>query len=158
MKHIFSGAIDGKHIVIQAPINSGSSFFNYKGTHSIVLLAVCDAHYRLVFGHITVHNHLIHRFILVDLGDAGRHSDGGILSNSEFGRALENDSLSLPEPCPPPGSMHNLPFVLLGDEAFPLKMNMMRPYPGRNLGGNFDTHMYMLAVIFVLFIRKRISF
>ena len=64
------GAVDGKHIKIQAPPNSGSCFYNYKGYFSIILLAICNANYK---------------FILVDIGDNGRHSDGGVFAHSEIG-------------------------------------------------------------------------
>ena len=39
------GAIDGKHVVIQAPAKSGSVFFNYKKQSSIVLLGICEIDY-----------------------------------------------------------------------------------------------------------------
>ena len=51
------GAIYGKHVVMQAPARSGSSFFNYKKTHSIVLMAICNARYQ---------------FTVVDFGDSAR--------------------------------------------------------------------------------------
>ena len=101
------GAIDGKHIVLQAPRNAGSDFYNYKGSHSIVLMAVCDAQYRydlfLKPKHCLYDFSVLKSFILVDVGDAGRHSDGGVLSHSTFGHALEQNMLHFPKPCGLPG-------------------------------------------------------
>lgn len=39
------GARDEKHISVQCPAKSDSQFYNYKGNYSIILMAVCDAHY-----------------------------------------------------------------------------------------------------------------
>ena len=35
----------------------------------------------------------------MDIGDAGRHSDGGVLVNSTFGQALEAKELCIPTDC-----------------------------------------------------------
>ena len=71
------------------------------------------------------------RFILIDLGAVGRHSDGGIFSNSAFGQSLEDGTLVLPNPAPLPNATQQAaPYVIVGDEAFPLRNYLMRPYPG----------------------------
>ena len=98
------GAVDGKHVVIQATALSGSEFFNCKGQFSIVLLAVCDANYRI---------------ILLDISDSGRHSDGGVLANSEFGKALLENQLPLPPPDIISDSGPILPYCFGGTRRFP---------------------------------------
>lgn len=109
------GALDGKHVVIEAPPNSGSLYFNYKKTFSIVLLALVDAQYK---------------FVAVDIGAYGKNSDGGILSNSYLGKALEKNKLNIPNEQYLPSTNEKLPLVVIGDEAFPLKKYLLRPYPG----------------------------
>ncbi|KAL2085756.1 hypothetical protein ACEWY4_019076 [Coilia grayii] len=126
------GSVDGKHVVLQAPANSGSQFFNYKGTFSIVLLAVVDAQYL---------------FRVVDVGGYGRTSDGGILWNSVFGEGLRDGTLDLPQDAVIPGSepRGRMPFVFVGDEAFPLRRDLMRPYPGPHGPGEKRAFNYRLS-------------
>ena len=73
------GALDGKHIVMQAVSGAGSQFYNYKGTQSIALMAMVDANYR---------------FTYIDIGCNGRVSDeggGGVLRDSTLGTTLFGD-------------------------------------------------------------------
>jgi len=47
---------------------------------------------------------------------------------------LYGKKLNLPEPNPLPNTNNNpQPYVFIGDEAFALHTNLLRPYPGRNL-------------------------
>lgn len=99
------GAVDGKHVIIKAPPISGSYYYNYKHSNSIVLMAVVDDNYC---------------FSYIDIGCNGRVSDGGVFRNCSLSAALENNLLP---------DKH----VIVGDNAFPLKPYLMKPYPGNNL-------------------------
>ena len=110
------GAIDGKHVMIKAPPNSSSLFHNYKGFFSIVLMALVDADYR---------------FIYVDVGDFGSNGDSGIFRNCPLGKNFKDGNLDVPAPKRIPGWPQGgaLPHCIVGDEAFPLRMDLMRPFP-----------------------------
>lgn len=112
------GALDGKHITFAALKSNGSMYYNYKGSHSIVLLALVDAKYN---------------FIYIDVGVNGRVSDGGVFRNSSLAKAVAINSIGIPENKALPGRIKPVPFVILADAAFPLSEHILKPYPFKNM-------------------------
>lgn len=113
------GAMDGKHIRMIKPNNSGSLFFNYKEFFSIVLFAVVDADYK---------------FIYIDVGAYGKECDSTIFQNSSLFEHLEQNQIQLPHPEPISSTRSvDMPYVFVADEAFGLSSYIMRPYSGKNL-------------------------
>ena len=126
------GCLDGKHVRISRPRRSGSLYYNYKGYFSIVLLAICNAEYE---------------FLYVDIGAEGKASDGGTWRQSTFNQYLEDlaNPLNIPTPDVVPGINRILPYYLVGDEAFRLSPNVMKPFPGASQNRKEEIYNYRLC-------------
>ena len=116
--HHACGAIDGKHIAIKKPPLSGSEFFNYKGFCSIVLLGLVDAEYK---------------FLWASIGSNGSASDAGIFNDCSLRVALEDNTICFPPAEPLPHDDEAIPYLILGDDAFPLRTWLMKPYAMRGM-------------------------
>ncbi|XP_021709737.1 putative nuclease HARBI1 [Aedes aegypti] len=122
------GAIDGKHVAVKAPYNSGSMFYNYKGFFSLVILAICDASYKFTF---------------LDIGAYGSESDCSVFSESNFGKDVLNDRLCFPKDATLNGV--KLPFFFVADDAFPLCKRIMKPYSSRGFTDEEKIFNYRLS-------------
>ncbi|CAN8032339.1 unnamed protein product, partial [Ixodes persulcatus] len=111
-------AIDGKHVQIVKPARSGSLYYNYKKTFSLVLFALTDARYN---------------FIYVDASSYGSASDGGVWARTPLGKQVARGSAHLPRTVALPNSPLQLPAVIVGDDAFPLAEHLMKPHSKSNL-------------------------
>jgi hypothetical protein len=112
------GALDGKHVAIRCPRNGGSLYYNYKGFHSIVLMALVDSNYR---------------FIWVNIGAHGSASDAQIFNASDLSDLLFDDDLGFPDPDPLVGDDEPISYFLIADDAFALKLVMMKPFSIRRM-------------------------
>ena len=128
--HHTLGAIDGKHVGIQPPGNCGSLYYNYKGYHSIVLLALVD------------HNG---KFMYIDVGANGSCSDAGIFQVTHLRHALETGAAGLPAAEPLPEDDVPVPYFIVGDNAFPMREWLQKPFPHRRLNNAQRNFNYRLS-------------
>ena len=89
---------------------AGSLYYSYKQFHSTVMLAMCETRYC---------------FTYVNIGSFGRDNDCAIFSVSKFFQDFHHLSV-------PPNNEIG-PFYIVGDEIFPPKEWLMKPYPGKGL-------------------------
>lgn len=125
------GAIDGKHVACKAPPNTGSEYYNYKGFFSIILFAMVSSDYK---------------FLWADVSGNGSASDAQIYNHSELKQGLEDDTIiGWPRPDPLPNDTQDVPYFIVGDDAFSLRTYLMKPYSSRNLTREERIYNYRLS-------------
>ncbi|XP_051579422.1 uncharacterized protein LOC127455506 [Myxocyprinus asiaticus] len=124
------GALDGKQINIQPPYNSGSTYYNNQGHFSVVLTAVADARYY---------------FTYVYVGCQSRLAETGIFAHSDLRRAMDEGHLNVPQAEPLPNMGDVFPYMFVGDDAFPLRADLMKPYSSRQLDHDERVFNYRLS-------------
>jgi len=85
------------------------------------------------------------RFIFMDIGGYGKQSDGGTFSASTFYYFLEDFESTLTKSARFEGSAAEMPFVILGDEAYPLKTYLMKPLVRKDLSCEEHDFNYRLS-------------
>lgn len=86
-----------------------------------------------------------YKFLYADVGCNGRCSDGGVFAGTDLREALDDGTINLPQDRPYPNDDQPMPFSLVGDDAFPLRRYMMKPYPQRNLTTEQRIYNYRLS-------------
>ena len=73
--------------------------------------------------------------LAADVGMNGRMSDGGNWCRNRFREMIadETNPLNIPSPRPLPGRTTSVPYVAVGDDAFPLTMYLLKPFPASSL-------------------------
>ena len=79
---------------------------------------------------------------MVDVGVNGRISDGGVIEMTEFFARLKNNELNLPNPNQ---TVAGLNFSFLGDSAFSLRPDVLKPFPQKGI--THDNLVFQLQIV-----------
>ncbi|CAJ0603150.1 unnamed protein product [Cylicocyclus nassatus] len=109
----FHGRRTHNRSYFKKPKNAGSTYWNYKGFHSIILLAVCDCDYR---------------FTAIDVGAPGRAGDEGVFRNSDIKTFYEVRDNIFPE-TEELNDVGPVQYHILVDGGFAQSHRYFRPFP-----------------------------
>ena len=77
------------------------------------MLVLCDSNYKAIWAHV---------------GSPGSQSDCGIYNESPMFQGMQDETIKLPPPEPLPNDTEDTPFFFIGDDAFPLRQHMLKPF------------------------------
>lgn len=86
-----------------------------------------------------------YKFLYASAGTQGRVSDAGVFAHSDLRVAMDTGTLNFPPADTLPGTNVTMPYMLIGDDAYPLRPDLMKPYPCRNLNTNQRIFNYRLS-------------
>ena len=115
--HHVLGTLDGKHIAMKKPKNSGSDYFYNSDYYNYGFCSLVNAEYR---------------FLLVNVGYSGSSSDVHIFNRNDLRENIEDSTLGL-LPLNHWREGPNLHYFFLGDDTFTLMSWMLKPYSRRPL-------------------------
>ena len=124
------GFVDGKHVKITPPTGSGSFYWNYRGFNSFLLVSIANANYA---------------FLYCDIATNGRVSDGGVMDSTKLYEKLFHEELNLPLARKTDNSTSYLPYVFVGDEAFALRKDLLKPVCQKQLTNERRVFNYRLS-------------
>ena len=81
----------------------------------------------------------------MDVGSNGRVSDDGVFKNSSLLRAMGRNMLNLPPDRVIVEGMDSLPDAMVADDDFPIRKDLMKPYPFRKLSHGKRVFIYRLS-------------
>jgi hypothetical protein len=128
--HHCLGALDGKHIAMKCPKNGGSLYYNYKGFHSIILMALVDADYK---------------FLWVEVGNQGSAGDAQVFNGGELKEAIEAGAINFPPADALPNDDQPMPYFIVADDAFALRSWLQKPYSQRQMNDMQRIYNYRLS-------------
>ena len=88
---------------------------------------------------------LMLKFLWADLSGKGAASDAQVYNDSELKQCIDDGTIGFPDPEPLPNDTEDVPYFLVGHDAFALRASLMKPFSRRGLARDERLFNYRLS-------------